>query len=91
MGTAARGKTLGGAGRTLNRVAEQSLYNPASIRILFNEMARTYGAVNLVSSFGFAVRWRHQCIARLPPTVPLRRVADLMSGMGELWQVNSSR
>jgi ubiquinone/menaquinone biosynthesis C-methylase UbiE len=49
-------------------------------------MAKTYGAVNLVSSFGFAVRWRHQAIASLPRTAPLRRVADLMSGMGELWR-----
>jgi ubiquinone/menaquinone biosynthesis C-methylase UbiE len=72
-------------------LSEQHLYNPASIRALFNEMARTYGAVNLISSLGFAVRWRHQCIGRLPPAAPLRRVADLMSGMGELWRSISHR
>lgn len=72
-------------------MAEEHLYNPASIRALFDEMARTYGVVNLISSFGFAVRWRHQCVTRLPPTVPLRRIADLMSGMGELWRSISDR
>jgi demethylmenaquinone methyltransferase/2-methoxy-6-polyprenyl-1,4-benzoquinol methylase len=55
------------------------------VRALFDEMAETYGIVNLVSSFGFALRWRRQAIARLPATEPLRRVADLMAGMGELW------
>lgn len=49
-------------------------------------MARTYGAVNLVSSFGFAARWRDLAIAALPAATPRRRVADLMSGMGELWR-----
>jgi demethylmenaquinone methyltransferase/2-methoxy-6-polyprenyl-1,4-benzoquinol methylase len=67
-------------------LAAEARYEPEAIRDLFDEMAATYGAVNLVSSFGFAVRWRHQAIAGLPLTVPLRRVADLMSGKGELWR-----
>src|SRR5262245_20824876 len=48
-------------------------------------MSQTYGVVNLVSSFGFCVRWRRQCIDQ----VPIRAgdvVFDLMSGRGELWQ-----
>ena len=67
-------------------MAEQPSYDGGSIRALFDEMASTYGVVNLVSSFGFAVRWRRQCIARLPVAEPQRRVAELMSGMGELWR-----
>src|SRR5262249_51416262 len=47
-------------------------------------MSRTYGIVNVISSFGFCVRWRRQCLAQ----VEIRAgdtVFDLMSGMGELW------
>lgn len=60
------------------------LYSPDRIRALFDEMASTYGLVNLISSFGFARRWRRQCLSLLT----LQEgdvVADLMSGMGELW------
>lgn len=67
-------------------MADHSLYRVESVRTLFDEMAETYGRVNLISSFGFAARWRHAAVAALPATVPLDRVADLMSGMGELWR-----
>jgi len=49
---------------------------------LFNEMARTYGAVNLVSSFGFSHFWRKACVRALA-LEPAHACADLMSGMGE--------
>ncbi len=48
-------------------------------------MASTYGHVNLVSSFGFTARWRHQAVAGLP-LASAQCVVDLMSGMGELWR-----
>ena len=59
------------------------IYDSRYVRGLFNEMAQTYGVVNLISSFGFAARWRHHCLAqtRLPPGAS---VVDLMTGMGEL-------
>jgi ubiquinone/menaquinone biosynthesis C-methylase UbiE len=66
-------------------LSDQISYDPRSIRDLFDEMATTYGVLNLILSFGFAARWRSQAISVLPPTAPFRRVADLMSGMGELW------
>jgi demethylmenaquinone methyltransferase/2-methoxy-6-polyprenyl-1,4-benzoquinol methylase len=47
-------------------------------------MAATYGRVNVISSFGFCVRWRHQAAAGLPLT-GAGCVVDLMCGMGELW------
>jgi ubiquinone/menaquinone biosynthesis methyltransferase len=62
---------------------DQGIYEPAYVRRLFDQMARTYGAVNLVSSFGFAVRWRRQCVRRLPLEAG-GTVVDLMTGMGEL-------
>ncbi len=48
-------------------------------------MASTYGHVNLISSFGFTARWRHQAVAGLP-LASADCVVDLMSGMGELWR-----
>ncbi len=48
-------------------------------------MASTYGYVNLVSSFGFTARWRHQAVSGLP-LASADCVVDLMSGMGELWR-----
>jgi demethylmenaquinone methyltransferase/2-methoxy-6-polyprenyl-1,4-benzoquinol methylase len=60
-------------------------YDPESVRRLFDGMAATYGRVNLLSSFGFTIGWRHQVVAGLP-LASAARVVDLMSGMGELWR-----
>lgn len=70
---------------------QQPSYDPRSIRALFDEMAGTYGAMNLISSFGFAARWRSQAVGRLPEARPFWRVLDLMSGMGELWRSLAQR
>lgn len=67
-------------------VINQERYDVDRVRLLFDEMADTYGRVNLVSSLGLAVRWRHTVVAAIPATGPLGRVVDLMSGMGELWR-----
>jgi ubiquinone/menaquinone biosynthesis C-methylase UbiE len=58
-------------------------YSPAAIRALFDEMAATYGIVNVISSFGFTALWRHQVVRDLALT-PRTHVVDLMSGMNEL-------
>src|SRR5580698_7114354 len=63
--------------------AMSNLYDPQIIKRLFDEMARTYGLVNLTSSFGFCRRWRKQCVRaiRIPSG---GQVFDLMTGMAEL-------
>jgi ubiquinone/menaquinone biosynthesis C-methylase UbiE len=61
----------------------QAHYEPNAVRALFDEMAATYGIVNLISSFGFAARWRHQLVQDLP-LAGASHVVDLMSGMNEL-------
>src|SRR5579862_4823386 len=58
-------------------------YEPKTIRALFDEMASTYGIVNIIASFGFAARWRNQAVQGLP-LAGASRVVDLMSGMCEL-------
>jgi demethylmenaquinone methyltransferase/2-methoxy-6-polyprenyl-1,4-benzoquinol methylase len=60
------------------------IYNPTFVRDLFNEMSRTYGLTNFISSFGFCQRWRNQCVAQIP-LQPGMIVCDLMTGMGECW------
>jgi ubiquinone/menaquinone biosynthesis C-methylase UbiE len=64
-------------------VQTEDRYSPASIRELFDEMAATYGIVNLVSSFGFCARWRRQVTYGLQ-LADGSHVVDLMSGMNEL-------
>ncbi|HET9830845.1 MAG TPA: class I SAM-dependent methyltransferase [Vicinamibacterales bacterium] len=61
-----------------------AIYTREFVRELFDEMSGTYGIVNVVSSFGFCLRWRRQCVdgARLASR---GKVCDLMSGAGELW------
>jgi demethylmenaquinone methyltransferase/2-methoxy-6-polyprenyl-1,4-benzoquinol methylase len=66
-------------------VLDQRQYDTESVRTLFDEMASTYGYVNLVSSFGFTARWRDQAVDGLPLKTA-ECVVDLMSGMGELWR-----
>ncbi len=63
---------------------EHGRYDPATVRQLFEDMAATYHRVNVITSFGFCVRWRRQVVAGLP-LGEARHVIDLMSGMGELW------
>ncbi|MBS0260882.1 MAG: class I SAM-dependent methyltransferase [Planctomycetes bacterium] len=66
-------------------MAVDTLYDLQAIRQMFDEMAETYGVVNSLSSFGFAARWRQQVVAALPLLDPPQRLADLMSGCGEIW------
>jgi ubiquinone/menaquinone biosynthesis methyltransferase len=60
-----------------------NLYDPQVVKRLFDEMAGTYGLVNVLSSFGFCWLWRRQCLQtiRIPAGA---HVIDLMTGMGEL-------
>jgi len=62
----------------------RDIYNPIFVRDLFDEMSGTYGAVNLLSSFGFSARWRKQCADEIR-FAPNQTIMDLMSGMGEMW------
>lgn len=70
--------------------AAAEIYDAGYVRRLFDEMAPTYGFVNIVSSFGFCVRWRGRCLLDADVR-PGDRVLDLMSGMGELWPSISRR
>lgn len=60
------------------------IYSPSFVKDLFDEMSQTYGFMNYISSFGFAERWRRQCIQQLSLSSG-QKVYDLMTGMGECW------
>ncbi|GAB3998505.1 demethylmenaquinone methyltransferase [Spirosoma daeguense] len=61
-----------------------SIYDPAFVQDLFNEMSLTYERMNTITSFGFSNRWRRQCVHELD-IQPGNVVVDLMTGMGETW------
>jgi ubiquinone/menaquinone biosynthesis methyltransferase len=66
--------------------SQDTLYDTAFVRATFDEMAATYGLVNLVSSFGFARWWREQCVQQIRLETGMT-VGDWMCGMGEAWHI----
>jgi ubiquinone/menaquinone biosynthesis methyltransferase len=69
---------------------DKDIYNPEFVRNLFNEMAGTYDRVNYITSFGFSLRWRRQFISKLRSDNKNLRILDLMTGMGETWNIIQS-
>lgn len=69
--------------RPHNAGANPPGYDRKTIGALFDEMAATYGIVNIIASFGFAARWRHQLVQDLP-LANASHVVDMMSGRNEL-------
>ena len=63
------------------------IYDVKFVENLFNRMSKTYGLANYVSSFGFTERWRMQCIQEINWNKDLKLGYDLMSGMGESWNL----
>lgn len=63
---------------------ENDIYSPEYVGQLFERMSATYDRVNRITSFGFSVRWRRQCV-RLLDLKPGMTVVDFMTGMGEAW------
>ncbi len=57
------------------------LHGAPYVRRLFDEMAKTYGIVHLLSSLGFAYWWRRRAVLAIPEGA--RQVGDLMAGGGE--------
>jgi demethylmenaquinone methyltransferase/2-methoxy-6-polyprenyl-1,4-benzoquinol methylase len=72
-------------GVTFHARSDAGIYQPGYVKSLFDEMAATYGVVNVLSSFGFCILWRKRCVRHVGTWPASGRVLDLMSGMGELW------
>ncbi|MBK6364717.1 MAG: class I SAM-dependent methyltransferase [Saprospiraceae bacterium] len=63
------------------------IYDEKFVENLFNRMSKTYGTANYLSSFGFTERWRKQCIREIDWNLEIEKGFDLMSGMGETWDL----
>ena len=61
------------------------IYNSSFVKNLFDEMSKTYGTVNVISSFGFCKIWRKKCVNQVAIESGMT-VCDLMTGMGECWE-----
>lgn len=62
----------------------KSVYDPAFVEHLFDDMSASYDRMNYVTSFGFSEVWRKQCVHQLN-IQPGKTTVDLMTGMGECW------
>lgn len=58
------------------------IYSEAFQKSLFNEMAKTYGIMNTLCSFGFNYLWRKACVENAH-IQDADTVCDIMSGNGE--------
>ncbi len=63
----------------------KNIYDPQFVSSLFDEMSKTYGRVNLITSFGFSYLWRKQFV-QLANLQQGDVVYDFMTGAGECWQ-----
>lgn len=66
---------------TVEASRAEGVHSERFVKGLFDEMAQTYGIVNMLSSLGFAWYWRREAVRALPATATA--VADLMAGGGE--------
>jgi demethylmenaquinone methyltransferase/2-methoxy-6-polyprenyl-1,4-benzoquinol methylase len=58
-----------------------NIHDEQFVRSLFDEMSKTYGIVNVISSLGFAYIWRKVAVDLLPESSG--RICDIMTGQGE--------
>ena len=58
-----------------------NIHSESYVKSLFEEMSKSYGIVNLISSLGFAYFWRKQATYSLPSDS--QNICDLMAGGGE--------
>ena len=62
------------------------IYDPQFVKGVFDRCSDRYIAFSLMFSFGFTERWRHQCVAAMPPLQARSSSGyDLMAGTGEVW------
>jgi len=59
----------------------EDIHSERFIKGLFDEMSKTYGVVNILSSLGFAYLWRRQTVSSISSDAT--RICDLMAGGAE--------
>ena len=68
---------------------DSDIYQPAYVKGLFNGMSNSYERMNMITSFGFSMRWRRQFIKRVD-SQNSKTIIDLLTGLGEMWTVLKS-
>jgi ubiquinone/menaquinone biosynthesis methyltransferase len=63
---------------------DRDIYQPAYVKSLFNGMSASYERMNFITSFGFSIRWRRQCLKRVK-SKNSKSILDLLTGLGEMW------
>ena len=61
----------------------EDIHSENFVKELFDEMSKTYGVVNLLSSLGFAYLWRRQAVFSISTSNEGPRICDLMTGGAE--------
>jgi ubiquinone/menaquinone biosynthesis methyltransferase len=69
----------------------ENIYNSEFVKGLFNRMSSSYERMNYVTSFGFSIRWRAQCLNQFKSTENNIEIIDLLTGMGETWSAVKSK
>ena len=66
----------------------KEIYNPKYVESLFDKMSESYERINILFSFGFTYFWRKAMIKKIKNQVnPTPKLIDLMTGMGETWDL----
>ncbi|MFM9984776.1 MAG: class I SAM-dependent methyltransferase [Flavobacteriales bacterium] len=68
---------------------DSDIYQPAYVKRLFNGMSNSYERMNMITSFGFSIRWRRQFLNKIE-IKNSESTIDLLSGLGEMWSVLKS-
>lgn len=63
-----------------------NIYKPEFVKGLFNRMSNSYERMNIITSFGFSVRWRRRFLDPFQSTTEKIEIIDLLTGMGETWK-----
>ncbi|MBK9254624.1 MAG: class I SAM-dependent methyltransferase [Saprospiraceae bacterium] len=70
---------------------ENNIYNPEYVKGLFNKMSSSYERMNLITSFGFSIRWRRQFLESFKQSNYKVEIIDLLTGMGETWNATKNK
>jgi len=72
----------------LEKKETDEIYNPKYVEGLFDKMSNSYERINVLFSFGFTEFWRNAMIKKVGNKVKGDvEIIDLMTGMGETWDV----
>lgn len=70
---------------------ENNIYNPDYVKGLFDRMSSSYERMNYITSLGFSIRWRKQFLKSFKQTNHKAEIIDLLTGMGETWQMTKDK